>query len=304
MLSKSDFHIHTHCSCDSASAQIKDIISEYRSRGFKQLGISDHLHTRFNLPDIVIARQEYDALGCDADPDFHFGLEATCATAWECEKIAKRDYASCFTIAVEGVPFQTMTPIDGVMFGGPAGGPLQVDLTEEDIQTLKIEYVIGGVHKPNYTLLAPQPMIEDYFNQMCYLIKHPYIDILAHPWDGLAFWSSKALLTKDRSNLCYDAYRMIPQEINDEIGRLLKQYDKPAELNASVVHFGVMPEDTIHAIAEIYARWKEQGVTFTYGSDLHEPHFPEKRMEQFDALLREYGFNENDFTLPKFRKFN
>ncbi|NMA42256.1 MAG: PHP domain-containing protein [Oligosphaeraceae bacterium] len=303
MLPKSDFHIHTHCSCDSASAQIQDIVREYRAHGFKQLGISDHLHTRFNLPDIVIARQEYDALGCDADPDLHFGIEVTCATAWECEKIARRDYTSCFTIDVEGIPFRTITPIDGVMFGGPTGGPLQIDLTDEEIRMLKIEYVIGGVHKPNYTRLAPEPMLEDFFNQMCYLIKHPIIDILAHPWDGLAFWSSKTLLTKDRSEMRFDVYRMIPQEMNDELGRLLIENRKYAEINASIIDVQGMPDDAIHAILAIYARWKEQGVTFTYGSDLHEPHYPKDRLKRFDVLIREYGFKEEDFVQPKFRKY-
>jgi hypothetical protein len=163
-----DFHIHTHCSCDSANGQIPYLSETVESLGIKHYGISDHLHTRFNLPDIEISRREFLEYGKKGN--FHFGIEISCATAWECEKIAKRDYASCFTCEVNGYKFQTMTPIDGVMYGGPANGPLALDITEEEIKRLGIEYLIGGVHKPNYTDQNPKDMIDDFFNQSCFII--------------------------------------------------------------------------------------------------------------------------------------
>ena len=135
-----DLHIHTHCSCDGACAQIDAIVKGAQAAGMKHFGISDHLHTKFNLPDIEIARKEFLEYG--PVPGFHFGIEVTCATQWECEKIAKRDFASCFTCEVHGKKFQTMTPIDGIMYGGPANGPLMVDLTKEDIERLAKENII------------------------------------------------------------------------------------------------------------------------------------------------------------------
>ncbi len=291
-----DFHIHTHCSCDSADAQIPHIVEAAKRNGLAHFGISDHLHTRFNLPDIEIARKEF--LEYSPVEGFHFGIEITCATAWECEKIAKRDYASCFTCDVHGKKFQTMTPIDGVMYGGPAGGPLQVDITSDDIRRLGIEYLIGGVHKPNYTDQNPKDMIDDFFNQSCFLIRHGSIDILAHPWDGLAFWSGWFIVTRDPADLRYDAFAMIPQEYWDEMAKLLVENHKLAEINLSFK----LPGEVFHLYLSQLARWREKGVKFTYGSDLHRaPYNAEKRLKT-EQVLAEYGFTENDFSLPRFRR--
>lgn len=148
---RQNLHIHSHNSCDSACASVADIVSDMKKLGVEEFVLTDHLHTRFNLPDIAAARQEFLELG--PVPGFHFGIEVTCATQWECEKIRKRDYASCYTTTVNGSRFQTMTPIDGIMFDGPPDGELTVDLTEDEIREFGIELVVGGVHKPNYTPL-------------------------------------------------------------------------------------------------------------------------------------------------------
>jgi len=288
-----DLHIHTHCSCDSASAQIPDIVATCRKLGFRHFGISDHLHTAFNLPDLEIARREFLAQG--HAPGFHFGVEATCATAWECEKIAKRDYASCFTCTVLGKPFQTMTPIDGIMYGGPAGGPLQVDLTKDDLERLGIEYVIGGVHKPNYTEHEPKAMRDDFFNQSCFLLKHELVDILAHPWDMLPFWSGDGIVNRSRPK-DYSLYNQIPQDYWDELARLLVSKGKLAELNGGfIIH---LPEDTRCFYLEKMVEWREKGVKFTYGSDLHRAQYQEDILEAMEALLDKFGFTETDFGLP------
>ena len=291
-----DFHIHTHCSCDSADAQISHVVESAKKHGFKHYGISDHLHTRFNLPDIEIARNEFLEYG-HVD-GFHFGIEISCATAWECEKIAKRDYASCFTCEVNGRKFQTMTPIDGVMYGGPAGGPLALDITAEEIKRLGIEYLIGGVHKPNYTDQNPKDMIDDFFNQSCFLIKHEFIDILAHPWDMLEFWAGWAVVTKDPKDIRYDAFGMIPQEYWDEMAKLFKEYNTLAEINLNFR----MPEDVFHFYMSKMSEWREKGVKFSFGSDLHRAPYNEEKLHKSEKFLTEYGFTEADFAFPQFRK--
>ena len=300
MILKHDLHIHTHNSCDSACAQIADIVREAQALGVKTFGISDHLHTRFNLPDIVAARKEFLEFG--PLHGFHFGIEVSCATQWECDKIARRDYASCFTYDLKGHPFQTMTPIDGIMYGGPAGGPLCVDLTEEEIAQLGIEYVIGGVHKPNYTEQEPVPMIDDYFNQSCFLIRHPLVDILAHPWNGLVFWSGYFIVTRAPKDLDNSVFSRIPQEYWDEMGHLLVEYGKRAEINACLL--SPNKSELVEPCLEQFARWREKGVRFTYGSDLHTAHFfSTENFEKMNALLEEYGFTEKDFAPPNFRIF-
>ena len=294
MLIKNDFHIHSHCSCDSACAQIADILKEGRAAGLDHIGISDHLHTGFNLPDIEIARREFDALG--DTPHFHFGLEITCATAWECEKIAKRDFASCFTYTLKGIPFQTMTPIDGIMYGGPANGPLQIDITQAEIDRLGIEYIIGGVHKPNYTEQEPETMIDDFFNQTCFMLKNEFIDIIAHPWDGLPFWSGCFIVTRDPADRKMEVFYQIPQEYWDEIGHLAKQNNKLIEIN---IGSGIIKNEKIY---DFYmtklSEWREKGVKFTYGSDQHQAHYNTEKLDFFNSSLKKYGFTENDFGLP------
>lgn len=287
-----DFHIHTHCSCDSACAQLAEIIKGCRQNGYRHFGISDHLHTRFNLPDIEIARKEF--LACGPVPGFHFGIEVTCATQWECEKIAKRDFASCFTCEVNGRKFQTMTPIDGIMYGGPANGPLMVDLSREDIDRLGIEYVIGGVHKPNYTPQEPQPMIDDYFNQSCFLVNHPLVDILAHPWNGLPFWSGYNIVTDDPEDVHPDIFFQIPGEYWDELAHLLTANGKIAELNCCNLFYKF--EKSARFLMEKMADWKSKGVKFSFASDLHGAVYPDAA--KASALLTEYGFTEEDFALP------
>lgn len=287
-----DFHIHTHCSCDSACAQIADIVRGCQKAGFRHFGIADHLHTQFNLPDLEIARREFLEYG--PVPGFHFGVEVTCATAWECEKIAKRDFASCFTYQLKGRPFQTMTPIDGIMYGGPANGPLAVDLTEEDIRRLGIEYVIGGVHKPNYTEQAPRPMIDDYFNQSCFLLNHPLVDILAHPWNGLPFWSSYFIVTRDPADLDQTIFLQIPQEYWDEMAHLLVANKKIAELNFCNIFF--KDPEMARFLMEKMVQWKEKGVKFSFATDLHGASYPDTA--EASRILTEYGFTEEDFVLP------
>ena len=288
-----DFHIHTHCSCDSACAQIPDIVKACKELGLAHFGISDHLHTSFNLPDIEVARREFLEFG--PIKGFHFGVEATCATAWECEKIAKRDFASCFTCTVLGKPFQTMTPIDGIMYGGPAGGPLQVDLTKADLNRLGIEYVIGGVHKPNYSEHEPKAMQDDFFNQACYLLNHENVDILAHPWDGLPFWSGDSIVNRS-SPVDYTLYCKIPQEYWDELAHLLVSNKKLAELNGDCIN--AMPEDIRPFFMEKMAEWREKGVKFTYGSDLHKAQYRKELLKKTESLIAEYGFSDADFGLP------
>lgn len=297
MLFQHDLHIHTHCSCDSACASIDKIMEAGKKMGYRHFGISDHLHTHFNLPDIEVAGKEF--METERPANFHFGLEITCATQWECEKIARRDYTSCFTYILNGTPFRTITPIDGVMYGGPPDGPLYLDITREEMERLGIEYIIGGVHKPNYTRQEPRPMIDDYFNQMCFMLADDRIDIIAHPWWAFPFWSSYAILSGNTQDQNYDSYRMIPQEYWDELARRFVQSGKLAELNSGfLLSRDNMPEEILSFYLEKMTEWKEKGVKFSFGSDLHRSEYQYEDVYRFEELLKSFGFAEKDFGLP------
>ena len=72
---KTNFHIHSQHSCDSACAKILDIIKEMEEMGFEEYGLTDHLHTSYNLPDIISARRDFLA-SCPPE-HFHFGIEVS-----------------------------------------------------------------------------------------------------------------------------------------------------------------------------------------------------------------------------------
>lgn len=278
---------------------MEHIIEACNKMGYKEFGISDHLHTHFNYPDIEIARREFLELK-ERPENFHFGLELSCSNEWECEKIAKRDFTSGFTYMLKGVPFRTLTPIDGVMYGGPPDGPLYLDITREEIEKLGIEYIIGGVHKPNYTEQEPGPMIEDYFKQTCFMLKDDRIDILAHPWWALPFWSGYMIITRDLKDKDYSVYRRIPREYWDELAKLLVENGKLAELNMGCLNGDKnFPEEILHFYMEEMALWKEKGVKFTFGSDLHAKEYQYDLVWQFEKLVKSYGFTEKDFALPE-----
>lgn len=56
----SDWHIHTHCSCDSASMGFETLVKEAKELGLTDYGVSDHYHTRIQESDIAHSRIEYE----------------------------------------------------------------------------------------------------------------------------------------------------------------------------------------------------------------------------------------------------
>ena len=72
----SDWHIHSRNSCDAACMLISDLIPEAETRGIRDYGVTDHIHTPYNLPDIAGSYHEF--WSNDPSPHFHFGVEASC----------------------------------------------------------------------------------------------------------------------------------------------------------------------------------------------------------------------------------
>ena len=90
MMIRQNLHIHSSHSCDSACATIKDIQREMLDYGMTEFGLSDHVHSAFNLCDIASSRNDFDVYA--TSPCFHFGIEATCMAKWECDAIAAGNY--------------------------------------------------------------------------------------------------------------------------------------------------------------------------------------------------------------------
>ena len=74
----SDWHIHSHNSCDGACIPVARMLARAEEKGITDLGLTDHLHTPYNLPDIAASWEEF--LRSSPSPNFHFGVEASCVS--------------------------------------------------------------------------------------------------------------------------------------------------------------------------------------------------------------------------------
>lgn len=277
---RQNLHIHSQHSCDSACANLNDIQNEMLSIGMTEFGLSDHLHTHYNLCDIQGARNDF--LSSGRPKQFHFGIEVSAVSLWECEKIAAGDYQIIHDDPVYGLRFNE----------GPSGSPVCIGITEKEIKELGIEYVIGGVHWPLYSLPGRDSAYEDYFHQMMELIRNPQIDILAHPWGSIEHAAGDWFHHRDEAHKDYDAILNIPEELNEKLVQALLEYNKCAELNLSVML--TRPEKCCKYFWNLFSQWREAGVKFTIGSDQHSAHFNPIMFKSSELLLDAYGFKEEN----------
>ena len=59
----SDWHIHSRNSCDEACISIADLMRVAHEKGIRDYGITDHMHTPCNVPDIEASRATTIAAG-------------------------------------------------------------------------------------------------------------------------------------------------------------------------------------------------------------------------------------------------
>ena len=280
---KSNFHIHSTHSCDSARATILSIIKEMKELGFEEFGLTDHLHTAYNLPDIVSARRDF--LASCPPPNFHFGVEVSVMDRRECERVAAGDYRAWGDEPVYG--FRDMTDYTG---------HYMVDLSAETIRELGIEFVVGGIHWPLTTSHDRGELIRHYCDLMLFLVRHPLVDVLAHPWDSIELAVGDWYRFRDEAHINHAVFRDIPDELNQLLANELIKYNKPAEINLEVL-CGQPPENRDYYLT-LFRDWKERGVRFTMGYDLHDAHFSPQKIAQLEQWLTDYGFTEDDFVIP------
>ena len=126
----SDWHIHSQNSCDGACMLVSDLVQKAAEKGIADYGLTDHIHTPYNLPDLVASRKEF--LSNSPSPHFHFGTEASCVSQWEIEEVAAGKHRR---------------PTYGLRKGGPAGAPLEA-------LRLELRQAVAGVIKRNRRLAA------------------------------------------------------------------------------------------------------------------------------------------------------
>lgn len=254
----SDWHFHSRNSCDCRDGQIRTTMAEtfaaLRAAGMADFGLTDHIHTPVNLPDLEASRREFVTL--PPDPRVHFGVEASCVSAWELAEIAAG---------------RAGKPVYGLRAGGPPGAPPALGLTAADVARLGIEYVVGGTHWPLYVPMEREAVIRDYHRQNMFLACHPLVDIVAHPWWWMGHWQEADGVY--RTDPWFDDFRKVPQSFHDEFAAAAREHGTVVEINlCAMLLTEKYPDAFKHQYVEYLAGLKAAGVTLSIGSDHHAQH--------------------------------
>ena len=247
-----DWHIHSRNSCDGACMPVSVLVARAAEKGITDFGLTDHVHTPLNLPELQDSRREY--LSGPRPDGFHFGVEVSCVSQWELDEIARRppERAVC-----------------GIRKGGPPGAPPALALTEEDITALEIEYVVGGTHWPLYVPIEREAVIRDYHRQNMFLAQHPLVDIVAHPWWWHGHWANdRGMFTAEP---WLDDFGRIPKSLHDEFAASVMANDKAVEINVlAMLLTARYPASFKRQYVEYLAGLKDRGAQLCIGSDCHD----------------------------------
>ena len=252
-----------------------DLTAGAQRQGITDYGLTDHLHTPYNLPDLWASREEY--LGSDPPVRFRFGVEVSCVSRWELDQIARGGQEE---------------PVYGIRQGGPPGGRLGIGLTGEDINRLGIEYVVGGAHWPMYVPLERDAIIRDYHRQNLFLATHPLVDIVAHPWWWMGHWQDEDGHYKGDPWL--DDFSKIPQSMHDEFAAALLEREKAFEVNIEAILLnGSYPDSFVPQYLEYVAALKARGIPLAIGSDCHSARY-DIDLETPARMLDSIGVRDDD----------
>jgi len=278
----SDWHIHSRNSCDSACMTVSELILKAAEKKIRDFGLTDHIHTPFNLPDLATSHHEF--LACSPSPHFHFGVEVSCVSQWEIDEIAKGKHTA---------------PVYGLRSDGPANCPLAIALTAEDIETYQIEYVVGGTHWPMYVPIEREAIIRDFHRQNMFLVTHPLVDIVAHPWWWHGHWQDSAGCYS--AEPWFDDFNRIPKSMHNEFATAAIEHDTVVEINLQAIllnsHY---PERFKQQYLKYLAELKSQKVKLCIGSDCHSARY-EINFETAALMLDSVGIKDEDLwcLLPR-----
>jgi len=251
----SDWHIHSRNSCDGACMPVSELVSSAPDKGIRDYGLTDHIHTPYNLPDVAASREEF--LANDPGPNFHFGVEASVVSQWEIDEVATGKHDK---------------PTYGLRQGGPLGAPLAIGLSAGDIETCGIEYVVGGTHWPMYVPMEREAVIRDFHRQNMFLATHPLVGIVAHPWWWHGHWRDED--GKYTGKPWLDDFGVIPRSMHDELVDAVIANDTVVEINICAMLLNRnYPDRFKEQYLDYLAELKSRGVALCTGSDCHSEQY-------------------------------
>ena len=276
----SDWHIHSQHSCDGACMTVEELIRRTAEEGITDYGLTDHVHTSYNLPDLAASRREYDA--SEPSAHFHFGVEVSCVSQWELDEVAAGKHES---------------PVYGLRTGGPPGAPLGIALTAEHVADYGIEYVVGGTHWPMYVPMEREAIIREFQRQNLFLAVHPLVDVVAHPWWWHGHWKGED--GRFTAEPWFDDFGCIPQTMHDEFAGAAIEHDTVVEINLGAnllnPHY---PDHFKRQYLDYLAGLDAEGVVLCTGSDCHSAHY-EIDFDAASRMLEGVGLRDDDlWCLP------
>jgi len=267
-----DCHVHTHHSpCGKDDATLERLARRIRDAGTLRWGVTDHLFTERNVPDLEAARQEFDAL--DHEGRAVFAVEASVLRTWDIKQT------------------RTTGNIWGYHPGGPKG-TLDLYLPDDLVERLGIRYVIAGAHWPLGAKMNRRDVVRDYHRQNMFLARHPGVDVIAHPWWWRAEFATACGVPVPFPWL--EDFSIIPRSMHDEFAAAARENGKRVEINASNMLTRNYSERWHEEYLEYLVGLKQAGCTFATGSDSHGPDYDPPPQRMTDILVRA-GFTEDDF---------
>lgn len=280
-MKKTDWHIHTHnsCDCKKGGLTVEHLLSRAAEMGMTDLGISDHVHTFINYErDIALSRAEFDA-ALEAHPEwkghFHFGIELSTVSEWEIARLK------------EGMNEEDYPP-HGFNYGlrwfdGPRDTTPTLAITDEIRKKYGIEYVITGVHWGLFCRGASEKEAWDnLMRQIFFAIGNPHTDILAH-W----LWDDPDGGFVDPF---YD-FDKIPRTVLDDTADALRIYNKIFEINSTFTHDSVKhAPGWADKYLEYAASLQDKGITLSFGSDSHSGNYIAD-IDHFYRIMRQHGID-------------
>ena len=273
----SDWHIHSRNSYDKADMPVADIFRQTAEKGITDFGITDHLNTMYNYPDMVASRREF--LLNNPGPRCHFGVEASCISAWEIPLIAAGD---------------PRTNQYGIRNGGPADGPMAIPVTDQMVADLELEYVIGSVHWPIFVPAEPKALIDNFFRQLMFMARHPRVDIIGHPWWWYGKWESPD--GTRTGNPWFADFTVIPQTMHAEFAAACLAGSTAVEINLKLLFSQRCTDEFKQQYLAYLADLQERGVKLSIGGDAHES-LAAIDYEKSAEILTAAGIKDDFWTL-------
>lgn len=231
----SDFHIHTayRPGDDGAPEMTVPFLSEYgKTHGYKQMGMTPHWGTDSTCE--ILYKIRYDLEQAQTEIPIFLGVESNFIDCGE-------------TIALDSVAFSLL------------------------------DYVVGAadhfnwsdVEKPPKTLTA---MIDYQHQKLLNIAKHPWVDVIAHPWTGLMLLTCRGHLP-DHPKLTN--LSEVPESYFHEFAKAAVAGNKAIEISgAFVCEYPKKleePEKYLEELSTFYHILAENGAVFSINSDAHQP---------------------------------